>query len=272
MSSIIIKLLYQVHRYLFDGSEIIFCYNRPVRHYLSIGLLLIYRLFLYSFRNQSETVREPKMFGTSSELSIASRSSMTSWISDARLMEEIHKKRRRVCKRLRKTCTRHLLYRRLPFLSWIPKYDFSKFLSDANAGMAVSLTAIPQTIGYAAVAGLPAQVIHLPSNFMSSTTVLFPLHQSYFNDGYIKCTTTKIFLSLLIQVGLYSAFLGPLMYIFFGTVKEISVGPNSVIALMINSYVSEGGVAYAVILAFLTGIIQLIIGLLNLGTIHYFSR
>lgn len=55
------------------------------------------------------------------------------------------------------------------------------------------------------------------------------------------------------------------MYIFFGTVKEISVGPNSVIALMINSYVSEGGAAYAVILAFLTGIIQLIIGLLNLG-------
>ena len=59
--------------------------------------------------------------------------------------------------------------------------------------------------------------------------------------------------------------MGPLMYIFFGTVREISVGPNSVLALMINSYVSEGGVAYAVILAFLTGIIQLIIGLLNLG-------
>ncbi len=61
--------------------------------------------------------------------------------------------------------------------------------------------------------------------------------------------------------------MGPLMYIFFGTVREISVGPNSVLALMINSYVSEGGVAYAVILAFLTGIIQLIIGLLNLGKI-----
>jgi len=64
--------------------------------------------------------------------------------------------------------------------------------------------------------------------------------------------------------------MGPLMYIFFGTVREISVGPNSVLALMINSYVSEGGVAYAVILAFLTGIIQLIIGLLNLGKISLY--
>lgn len=70
---------------------------------------------------------------------------------------------------------------------------------------------------------------------------------------------------MCVQVGLYSAFMGPLMYIFFGTVREISVGPNSVLALMINSYVSEGGAAYAVILAFLTGVIQLIIGLLNLG-------
>ena len=59
--------------------------------------------------------------------------------------------------------------------------------------------------------------------------------------------------------------MAPLMYIFFGTVKEISVGPNSVLALMIHAYVTEGGPEYAVILAFLTGIIQLIIGLLNLG-------
>lgn len=102
--------------------------------------------------------REAKMYGAGSELSIVSRSTMSTWISDSHFVEEIHKKRRRVCKRWRKTCTRDLLYRRLPFLSWITKYDFSKLLSDANAGMAVSLTAIPQTIGYAAVAGLPAQV------------------------------------------------------------------------------------------------------------------
>jgi sodium-independent sulfate anion transporter 11 len=98
------------------------------------------------------------MYGAGSELSIVSRSTMSTWISDRHFVDEIHKKRRRVCKRWRKTCTRDLLYRRLPFLSWITKYDFSKLLSDANAGMAVSLTAIPQTIGYAAVAGLPAQV------------------------------------------------------------------------------------------------------------------
>ena len=107
------------------------------------------------------------MYGAGSELSIVSRSTMSTWISDNNLVDEIHKKRRRVCKRWRKTCTRDLLYRRLPFLSWITKYDFSKLLSDANAGMAVSLTAIPQTIGYAAVAGLPAQV-SVPSRFIIS--------------------------------------------------------------------------------------------------------
>ena len=111
--------------------------------------------FFFFFSNHG---REPNIYSTGSELSIASRSTMASWISDTRLVDEMQKKKRRVCKRFRKTCSRDLLYRRLPFLSWIPKYDLSKLLSDANAGMAVSLTAIPQTIGYAAVAGLPAQV------------------------------------------------------------------------------------------------------------------
>jgi hypothetical protein len=144
------------------------------------------------------------MYGAGSELSIVSRSTMSTWISDNHFVDEIHKKRRRVCKRWRKTCTRDLLYRRLPFLSWIAKYDFSKLLSDANAGMAVSLTAIPQTIGYAAVAGLPAQVsvpqiiifqsLFLPFFFLSCLfRAIFIV--SVVNNFYMKnfgCIDTKI--------------------------------------------------------------------------------
>lgn len=149
-------------------------------------------VFVFSFAQygiSSSTNREAKMYGAGSELSIVSRSTMSTWISDRHFVDEIHKKRRRVCKRWRKTCTRDLLYRRLPFLSWITKYDFSKLLSDANAGMAVSLTAIPQTIGYAAVAGLPAQV-SVPPHVIS--TLLF-LPGLFFLFRVICCVCSEQF-------------------------------------------------------------------------------
>lgn len=53
---------------------------------------------------------------------------------------------------------RQLLLRRIPILAWIPQYSSSKLLQDILAGLTVGLTAIPQGIAYAIVAGLPAQV------------------------------------------------------------------------------------------------------------------
>lgn len=53
-------------------------------------------------------------------------------------------------------------------------------------------------------------------------------------------------------------------YVIFGTVKETSLGPTAVMSLMTFSYASQGP-AYAVLLAFLAGWLELFAGLLNLG-------
>ncbi|XP_020291043.1 sodium-independent sulfate anion transporter-like isoform X1 [Pseudomyrmex gracilis] len=58
-----------------------------------------------------------------------------------------------------------LLQRRIPILAWLPLYSWSKLLHDTLAGLTVGLTAIPQGIAYAIVAGLPAQY-GLYSSFM----------------------------------------------------------------------------------------------------------
>ena len=60
---------------------------------------------------------------------------------------------------IQKTCTVELLKKRLPIVTWLPTYSWSMFVFDMIAGFTVGLTLIPQSIGYAAVAGLPLQVI-----------------------------------------------------------------------------------------------------------------
>lgn len=45
----------------------------------------------------------------------------------------------------------------LPVLTWLPHYRASFVIDDFVAGLTVGLTAIPQAIAYAAVAGLPTQ-------------------------------------------------------------------------------------------------------------------
>lgn len=49
--------------------------------------------------------------------------------------------------------------RRLPVLCWLPKYKRVWILQDALAGITVGLTAIPQGIAYAVLAGLSPEVI-----------------------------------------------------------------------------------------------------------------
>ncbi|XP_018407693.1 PREDICTED: sodium-independent sulfate anion transporter-like [Cyphomyrmex costatus] len=60
---------------------------------------------------------------------------------------------------------KRLLLRRIPILAWLPLYSWTKLLQDTLAGLTVGLTAIPQGIAYAVVAGLPAQY-GLYSSFM----------------------------------------------------------------------------------------------------------
>ncbi|XP_044584519.1 sodium-independent sulfate anion transporter-like isoform X1 [Cotesia glomerata] len=60
---------------------------------------------------------------------------------------------------------KEILVKRIPILGWLPNYTWGKLLQDALAGITVGLTAIPQGIAYAVVAGLPAQY-GLYSSFM----------------------------------------------------------------------------------------------------------
>nr|CAD7411143.1 unnamed protein product [Timema poppensis] len=78
----------------------------------------------------------------------------SAWYSRANHDERM----RRVVDRARRGCTKKLLYKRIPVLTWLPQYNLSVAASDLVAGFTVGLTVIPQAIAYANVAGLPPQV------------------------------------------------------------------------------------------------------------------
>ena len=66
------------------------------------------------------------------------------------------------------------------------------------------------------------------------------------------------------QYGLYSAFMGCFVYCVFGSSKDITIGPTAIMALMTGVH-AQYGPDYAVLLAFLSGLIVLACGLLQLG-------
>ncbi|KAM6377011.1 LOW QUALITY PROTEIN: sodium-independent sulfate anion transporter [Pluvialis apricaria] len=111
---------------------------------------------------------------------------------------------------------------RLPVLRWLPRYSPAWLQLDLVAGLTVGLTAVPQALAYAEVAGLP------------------------------------------LQYGLYSSFMGCFVYCFLGTAKDVTLGPTAIMSLLVSSYAFHEPV-YAILLAFLSGCIQLAMGLLRLG-------
>ncbi|XP_055615206.1 sodium-independent sulfate anion transporter [Toxorhynchites rutilus septentrionalis] len=115
------------------------------------------------------------------------------------------------------------LRRRINILSWITKYDREDLVSDFIAGLTLGLTIIPQSIAYAAIAGLPS------------------------------------------QYGLYAAFMGSLVYVIFGSVKEVSIGPTSLMALLTFQYTADKPIEFIIVLAFLAGVMELLMGILKLG-------
>ncbi|KAF9533410.1 sulfate permease [Crepidotus variabilis] len=76
------------------------------------------------------------------------------------------------------------------------------------------------------------------------------------------------------EYGLYSSFVGVLIYCFFATSKDVSIGPVAVMSLTVSQIIKHvqskhpgewGGPQIASVLAFITGFIVLGIGLLRLG-------
>lgn len=116
-----------------------------------------------------------------------------------------------------------LFVQRVHILSWIPSYGRSVAVADFIAGLTLGLTMIPQSIAYAALAGLPS------------------------------------------QYGLYSGFLGSLIYVFFGSIKEVSIGPTSLMSLLTLQYTMDKPVEIVILLTFLVGIVELFMGIFKLG-------
>uniref|UniRef100_A0A8C0H9I5 Sodium-independent sulfate anion transporter n=1 Tax=Chelonoidis abingdonii TaxID=106734 RepID=A0A8C0H9I5_CHEAB len=69
---------------------------------------------------------------------------------------------------------------------------------------------------------------------------------------------------LPVQYGLYSSFMGCFVYCLLGTSKDVTLGPTAIMSLLVSSYAFHDP-AYAVLLTFLSGCIQLAMGLLHLG-------
>nr|CAD7443752.1 unnamed protein product [Timema bartmani] len=67
------------------------------------------------------------------------------------------------------------------------------------------------------------------------------------------------------QYGLYSSLVGPFIYVFLGGSKDITIGPTAILALMTRTFVSNHGEDFAVLLAFLSGCVISLLGLLRMG-------
>lgn len=66
------------------------------------------------------------------------------------------------------------------------------------------------------------------------------------------------------QYGLYSSFVGCFVYCFLGTARDVTLGPTAILSLLVSSYtLREPG--HAVLLAFLSGCVQLALRGLCLG-------
>lgn len=120
--------------------------------------------------------------------------------------------------------------RYLPILEWGRGYNGSTLTNDLVAAAIVTIMLIPQSLAYAMLAGLPP------------------------------------------EIGLYASTLPIVAYAIFGTSRALAVGPVAVISLMTltaASAVAPPGsaqfIAAALVLAFLSGAILIVMGVLRLG-------
>ncbi len=123
----------------------------------------------------------------------------------------------------------------LPILDWGRSYKGETFVNDGIAAVIVTIMLIPQSLAYALLAGLPP------------------------------------------QVGLYASILPLIAYAIFGTSRAMAVGPVAVISLMTavaaGKIAAQGTSEYlatALLLALISGIMLLAMGLFRLGFVASF--
>lgn len=125
-----------------------------------------------------------------------------------------------------------------PFLSWLPSYNKRYFTEDAIAGLTVGIVLIPQGMAYAMIAGLP------------------PVY------------------------GLYASVMPLLVYSLLGTSRQLAMGPVAMDSLLVAAglgVLAVSGVdeyiALAILLTFMVGTIQLLLGLFRMGfLVNFLSK
>ena len=123
-------------------------------------------------------------------------------------------------------------------MQWLPAYNKSWFTKDILAGLTVGIILIPQGMAYAMIAGLP------------------PVY------------------------GLYASLVPIVVYAFLGTSRQMAVGPVAMDSLLVAAglvpFLTTGGenyVAMAVLLAFMVGAIQIVLGVLRMGfLVNFLSK
>ena len=123
----------------------------------------------------------------------------------------------------------------LPVLDWGRRYDRETLMSDLVAALIVTIMLIPQSLAYAMLAGLPP------------------------------------------EVGLYASVAPLIFYAMFGTSRVLAVGPVAVVSLMTAAAIGQHAVAgssqywaVAITLAFMSGLVLLLMGVLRLGFLANF--
>ncbi|MDP2008128.1 MAG: sulfate permease [Rubrivivax sp.] len=123
----------------------------------------------------------------------------------------------------------------LPLLEWGRRYDRTTLVGDGVAALIVTIMLIPQSLAYALLAGLPP------------------------------------------EVGLYASVAPLLLYAVFGSSRVLAVGPVAVVSLMtaeaIGQFAAVGSPQYwtaAITLAFISGAMLLLMGVLKLGFLASF--
>lgn len=67
------------------------------------------------------------------------------------------------------------------------------------------------------------------------------------------------------EYGLYSAFMGSFVYVIFGSIAQVSIGPTSLMAILTLQFTSHLSVQFVIALAFLAGVVELLMGIFKLG-------
>jgi sulfate permease, SulP family len=122
------------------------------------------------------------------------------------------------------------LHRRLPILTWIPRYSRARLRPDIVAGIVVAALAVPQSLGYASIAGVPVQV-----------------------------GLYAVPIALLV----YAA-LGTSPQLIVGPVSTVSVLSATLVASMHPTSVAEA-VTYTSAIALAAGLVLILAGLLRVG-------